>query len=132
MIDVAAEAQERQPGARLAAQVDATPVDMSHTEPVTDFAWLQSKTGTELMTLSSDGQVIWWDIRMLGGGAAPVSGEKDAAAAAAPSDGSAVAPGAPESLPLREKGAEYLQVRRRGSRRRGPLLEAGLLEAARQ
>ena len=29
------------------------------------MAWLQSKTGSELMTVSSDGQVLWWDIRKL-------------------------------------------------------------------
>lgn len=46
--------------------VDVTPMDLAHTEPVYDFAWLQSKTGTELMTVSTDGQVLWWDIRMFG------------------------------------------------------------------
>ena len=29
------------------------------------MAWLQSKTGSELMTVSSDGQALWWDIRKL-------------------------------------------------------------------
>lgn len=28
-------------------------------DPVYDFAWLQSKTGTEAMTVSSDGRVLW-------------------------------------------------------------------------
>lgn len=31
-----------------------------------DFAWLQSKTGSELMSVSSDGQCLWWDVRKLG------------------------------------------------------------------
>ena len=31
-----------------------------------DFVWLQSKTGSEAMTVSSDGQALWWDIRRLG------------------------------------------------------------------
>ena len=31
-----------------------------------DFAWLQSKTGTECMSVSTDGSVLWWDIRKLG------------------------------------------------------------------
>lgn len=31
-----------------------------------DFAWLQSKTGTEAMSVSSDGRVLWWDSRRLG------------------------------------------------------------------
>lgn len=30
-----------------------------------DFAWLQSKTGSEALTVSTDGQVLWWDIRKL-------------------------------------------------------------------
>lgn len=34
-------------------------------DPVYDMSWLQSKTGSELMTVSSDGQVLWWDIRKL-------------------------------------------------------------------
>ena len=31
-----------------------------------DFAWLQSKTGTVCMSVSTDGSVLWWDIRKLG------------------------------------------------------------------
>lgn len=34
-------------------------------DPVYDFAWLQSKTGSEAMTVSTDGSVLWWDIRKL-------------------------------------------------------------------
>lgn len=34
-------------------------------DPVYDFAWLQSKTGSEAMTVSSDGTALWWDIRKL-------------------------------------------------------------------
>ncbi len=30
-----------------------------------DFAWLQSKTGTECLTVSTDGYVMMWDIRKL-------------------------------------------------------------------
>ena len=36
---------------------ETTPVDISHRDPVYDMAWLQSKTGTEAMTTSTDGQV---------------------------------------------------------------------------
>jgi dynein intermediate chain 2 len=32
---------------------------------VYDVAWLQSKTGSEAMTASTDGRVLWWDIRRL-------------------------------------------------------------------
>ncbi len=39
---------------------ETTPVDISHRDPVYDLAWLQSKTGTESMTVSTDGQVLWW------------------------------------------------------------------------
>ena len=31
-----------------------------------DFAWLQSKTGSEAVSVSTDGSVLWWDIRRLG------------------------------------------------------------------
>lgn len=31
-----------------------------------DLAWQQCKTGTEAMTVSTDGSVLWWDIRRLG------------------------------------------------------------------
>eukprot|EP00955_Chlamydomonas_euryale_P087613 364310-Chlamydomonas_euryale.AAC.9 len=60
--------------------VDASPIDLSHRDPVYDMAWLQSKTGTEAMTVSTDGQVLWWDIRKLSESV--------------------------ESMPLREKGSE--------------------------
>ncbi|KAL3145226.1 Dynein, 70 kDa intermediate chain, flagellar outer arm [Trebouxia sp. C0010 RCD-2024] len=46
--------------------VEASPVEHSHRDPVYDFAWLQSKTGTECMSVSTDGSVLWWDIRKLG------------------------------------------------------------------
>lgn len=45
--------------------VDATPIDISHRDPVYDLAWLQSKTGSECMTVSTDGNVYWWDLRKL-------------------------------------------------------------------
>ncbi|PNH11272.1 Dynein, intermediate chain, flagellar outer arm [Tetrabaena socialis] len=45
--------------------VEATPIDFSHRDPVYDFAWLQSKTGTECMTVSTDGMVFWWDLRKM-------------------------------------------------------------------
>ena len=39
---------------------------MVNRDPIYDFSWLQSKTGTEAMTVSTDGQVLWWDTRRLG------------------------------------------------------------------
>lgn len=50
---------------KSAAPVDTTPVEHSHRDPVHDFAWTQSKTGTELMSCSTDGSVLWWDLRKL-------------------------------------------------------------------
>ena len=40
--------------------------DAAIRDPVYDFSWLQGKTGTEAMTVSTDGQVLWWDTRRLG------------------------------------------------------------------
>lgn len=46
--------------------VDASPIEKSHRDPVYDMAWLQSKTGTECQSVSTDGFVHWWDTRRLG------------------------------------------------------------------
>ena len=48
------------------APVDSSPVEHSHRDAVHDFAWTQSKTGSELMSTSTDGSVLWWDLRRLG------------------------------------------------------------------
>ncbi|KAK2959260.1 putative Dynein intermediate chain 3, ciliary [Blattamonas nauphoetae] len=42
---------------------DKTPLEVSHHDPIYKVQWLQSKTGTECATVSSDGTVKWWDIR---------------------------------------------------------------------
>lgn len=77
-------------------QVDVTPMDLSHTEPIYDFEWLQSKTGTELMTVASDGLVLWWDIRMFGDYVEKLATDKSQEII--------------ENLPLKEKGSDHLQV----------------------
>lgn len=46
--------------------VDSSPLEKAHRDPVYDMAWLQSKTGTECMSVSTDGFVHWWDTRRLG------------------------------------------------------------------
>jgi dynein intermediate chain 2 len=46
--------------------VDTSPIEKSHRDPVYDMAWLQSKTGTETFSVSTDGYVYWWDTRRLG------------------------------------------------------------------
>ena len=43
-----------------------TPIERSHRDPVYKGIFLQSKTGTECFSTSTDGQVLWWDIRKLG------------------------------------------------------------------
>ena len=40
-----------------------SPVENSHYEPITHFHWLMSKTGSECVTTSTDGHVMWWDTR---------------------------------------------------------------------
>lgn len=40
-------------------------LDYCHSEAVRDLIWLRSKKGTEFVTTSTDGKVIWWDIRDL-------------------------------------------------------------------
>lgn len=40
-----------------------TKVENSHTEPVSDFVWLKSKNSNEFATSSTDGSLIWWEIR---------------------------------------------------------------------
>jgi dynein intermediate chain 2 len=40
-------------------------VDVSHYDPIYDVVWLQSKTGTECASVSSDGRLLFWDTRAL-------------------------------------------------------------------
>lgn len=37
--------------------------DFSHSEAVSDFIWIKSRTGMEFVTTSTDGKVIWWEIK---------------------------------------------------------------------
>lgn len=46
--------------------VEMSPIEHSHRDPAYKAIWIQSKTGTECFSASSDGQVLWWDIRKLG------------------------------------------------------------------
>ncbi|KAL2916816.1 hypothetical protein HK105_203595 [Polyrhizophydium stewartii] len=45
--------------------VDTSPIEKSHRDPVYNVAWVQSKSGSEFFSVSTDGQVLWWDIRKL-------------------------------------------------------------------
>lgn len=43
-------------------------IEKSHHDPVTDVFWVQSRTGNECVSSSTDGQLLWWDIRKLSAG----------------------------------------------------------------
>lgn len=46
--------------------IDTSPIENSHRDPVYDICWLQSKTGSECASCSTDGSTYWWDIRRMG------------------------------------------------------------------
>ena len=43
-----------------------SPPDKSHRDPVHRALWIQSKTGTDFFSTSTDGIVKWWDTRKIG------------------------------------------------------------------
>ena len=45
--------------------VDTSPIEKSHRDPVYNLSWVQSKSGTEFFSVSTDGQVLWWDTRKM-------------------------------------------------------------------
>ncbi|XP_067914809.1 dynein axonemal intermediate chain 2 isoform X1 [Heterodontus francisci] len=45
--------------------VEMPAVELGHRDPVYKIIWLQSKTGTDCFSASTDGQVLWWDIRKM-------------------------------------------------------------------
>ncbi|KAH7831056.1 dynein intermediate chain IC70 [Monocercomonoides exilis] len=44
---------------------DSSLIEKAHKDPVYKVQWLQSKTGAECASISSDGTVKWWDIRKI-------------------------------------------------------------------
>jgi len=48
--------------------VSKTLIEQSHNDPVYDIYWIQSRTGNEFSSVSTDGYIHWWDIRKLGSG----------------------------------------------------------------
>lgn len=44
---------------------DSSMLEASHHDPVYDVFWIQSRSGNECCSLSTDGQLLWWDIRKL-------------------------------------------------------------------
>lgn len=47
------------------APIDSTPIPQSHWDPCYKARWLPSKTGTEAVSISTDGSTRWWDTRKL-------------------------------------------------------------------
>ena len=45
--------------------VEISLIEKSHRDPAYRTMWVQSKTGSEFFSASSDGQVLWWDYRKL-------------------------------------------------------------------
>jgi dynein intermediate chain 2 len=43
-------------------------IEQSHKDPVSDLFWIQSRSGSEFVTTSTDGQLLWWDTRKLKSG----------------------------------------------------------------
>ena len=43
--------------------VSVSPVEKSHRDPAGSVLWMQTKTGNDCFTCSSDGQVFWWDVK---------------------------------------------------------------------
>jgi dynein intermediate chain 2 len=48
--------------------VTTSVLEKSHHDPVYDLFWTQSRTGTECCSISTDGQLLWWDTRKLDAG----------------------------------------------------------------
>jgi len=44
---------------------DTSLIEKSHHDPVYDVFWISSKTGNHCASVSTDGQMLWWDIRKL-------------------------------------------------------------------
>jgi dynein intermediate chain 2 len=48
---------------------DTTLLEKSHHDPVYDIYWLTvGKTGTECVSTSTDGRILWWDMKKLDNG----------------------------------------------------------------
>mmetsp|Transcript_33806 Transcript_33806/g.78062 ORF Transcript_33806/g.78062 Transcript_33806/m.78062 type:complete len:227 (+) Transcript_33806:767-1447(+) len=45
---------------------DTSIIEKSHHDPVYDIFWISSKTGNQCASVSTDGQMMWWDTRKLG------------------------------------------------------------------
>jgi len=48
--------------------VESTVIESGHSDPIYAVEWIQSRTGTEFVSVSTDGSICWWDARKLGTG----------------------------------------------------------------
>jgi dynein intermediate chain 2 len=48
-----------------AVPFEASIIEKSHHDPVYDVFWISSKTGNQCASVSTDGQMLWWDTRRL-------------------------------------------------------------------
>eukprot|EP00644_Phytophthora_capsici_P017554 jgi/Phyca11/9820/fgenesh1_pm.PHYCAscaffold_42_\ len=48
-----------------AAPAETSIIEHSHHDPVYDVFWISSKTGNQCCSVSTDGWMLWWDIRHL-------------------------------------------------------------------
>lgn len=49
-----------------AVPYETSVIEKSHHDPVYDIYWVSSKTGNQCVSVSTDGQMMWWDTRRLG------------------------------------------------------------------
>lgn len=45
---------------------ESSVIEKSHHDPIYDVFWISSKTGNQCASVSTDGQMLWWDTRRLG------------------------------------------------------------------
>jgi len=45
--------------------IEQSRIENSHRESVRNARWLQSKSGTEFFSASTDGKIFWWDTKKL-------------------------------------------------------------------
>eukprot|EP01083_Nonionella_stella_P208424 756383_1 len=48
--------------------IESTVIEKTHNDPIYDVEWIQSRTGTEFVSISTDGVICWWDSRKLSTG----------------------------------------------------------------
>jgi dynein intermediate chain 2 len=52
-------------GAKETLPFSSSVIEKSHHDPVYDVFWINSKTGNQCVSVSTDGQMLWWDTRRL-------------------------------------------------------------------